>query len=46
MSGCAEDIFSQKDMTDDETEFMLKPVSPVDLLKKISKALDSPAQTV
>jgi PAS domain S-box-containing protein len=46
MSGYAEDIFAQKDVTGDETEFMLKPVSPVDLLKKIREVLDSPARAV
>jgi CheY-like chemotaxis protein len=40
MSGYAEDIFTKNGVPDHEAEFILKPVSPDDLLKKIREVLD------
>ncbi len=40
MSGYAEDIFTKDGVPDREAELILKPFSPVDLLKKIREVLD------
>ncbi len=40
MSGYAEDIFTKDGVPDREAELILKPFSPVDLLKKVREVLD------
>jgi PAS domain S-box-containing protein len=40
MSGYAEDIFSKDGVSEDETDFILKPASPTALLVKIREVLD------
>lgn len=40
ISGYAEDIFTKQGIIEKEADFLLKPVSPNDLLRKVREALD------